>query len=114
MFEIDRKTVAKFELLKISGKLVTAEAYKLEDEIDKIISKSAAINFVFDLCKLEYCSSYGLRIFIKAKKDLKMFNGKVIIFTPSKNFMELLEIAGLEDFFIIENDIASVVELLSE
>jgi anti-anti-sigma factor len=114
MFDVNRITVRKFELLEISGKLVTAEAYKLEDEIDKILAESSAINFIFDLRNLEYCSSYGLRIFIKVKKDLGIYDGVVILFRPGESFMKLLEIAGLEDYFYIKNDWNKIIDLLAE
>jgi len=114
MFEVNRITVKKFELLEITGKLVTAEAYKLEDEVEKILADSNAINYIFDLRNLEYCSSYGLRVFIKIKKDLKFYDGKVILFSPSKNFSNLLELAGLETFFIIENNWKDIIHILSK
>ena len=114
MFDIKRVTIKKFELLEISGKLITAEAYKLEDKVEKIFSDSNAINFIFDLRNLDYCSSYGLRTFIKTKKDLKLYDGKVILFSPSDNFNKLLELAGLEEFFIIENNWNNIIKILSE
>ena len=114
MFDVNRVTVRKFELLEISGKLVTAEAYKLEDEIDKILEDSSAINFIFDLRNLDYCSSYGLRILIKVKKDLNLYDGVVVLLRPSENFLKLLEIAGLYDYFYIKNDWNNIIALLAE
>jgi len=113
MFEVNRVTIKKFELLEISGKLVTAEAYKLEDLVEKILTDSNAINFIFDLRNLEYCSSYGLRTFIKTHKDMKLYDGKVILFSPSDNFSNLLELAGLEDFFIIETNWNNIIKTLA-
>lgn len=113
MFNVNRITIKKFELLEVSGKLVTSEAYKLEETVDKILADSNAINFIFDLSNLEYCSSYGLRTFIKTHKDMKLYDGKVILFSPSKNFNNLLELAGLEDFFIIETNWNDIIETLS-
>ena len=113
MFEVKRVTIKKFELLEISGKLVTAEAYKLEERVESILNESTAINFIFDLRNLDYCSSYGLRTFIKTKKDLMLYDGKVILFSPSKNFSNLLELAGLESFFIIENNWNNIINKLA-
>jgi len=113
MFEVKRVTIKKFELLEISGKLVTAEAYKLEERVESIMNESTATNFIFNLQNLDYCSSYGLRTFIKTKKDLMLYDGKVILFSPSKSFSNLLELAGLESLFIIENNWNNIINELA-
>ena len=72
---------------------------QLEKQLDETIENAASI--VLDLEKLEYISSAGLRVLLKAQKAMK--NEKSL---KLKNIgdavMEVLEITGFADFLDIE------------
>lgn len=74
-------------------------APQLEKQLDETIENAASI--VLDLEKLEYISSAGLRVLLKAQKAMK--NEKSLKLKNVGNAaMEVLEITGFADFLDIE------------
>ncbi len=74
-------------------------APQLEKQLGETIENAASI--VLDLEKLEYISSAGLRVLLKAQKAMK--NEKSLKLKNVGNAaMEVLEITGFADFLDIE------------
>ena len=74
-------------------------APQLEKQLDETIENAASI--VLDLEKLEYISSAGLRVLLKAQKAMK--NEKSLKLKNVGNAaMEVLEITGFADFLDID------------
>lgn len=74
-------------------------APQLEKQLDETIENAASI--VLDLEKLEYISSAGLRVLLKAQKAMK--NEKSLkLKNVGDAVMEVLEITGFADFLDIE------------
>lgn len=74
-------------------------APQLEKQLDETIENAASI--VLDLEKLEYISSAGLRVLLKAQKAVK--NEKSLkLKNVGDAVMEVLEITGFADFLDIE------------
>lgn len=76
-------------VLKLKGRLDTVSAPKLENEIDELQCKS----LVLDLQELEYTSSAGLRIFLKASKKL---NGNIRIINISDEVRVIINMTGFD------------------
>lgn len=76
-------------VLKLKGRLDTVSAPKLESEIDELQCKS----LVLDLQELEYTSSAGLRIFLKASKKL---NGNIRIINISDEVRVIINMTGFD------------------
>ncbi|MBN2746397.1 MAG: STAS domain-containing protein [Bacteroidales bacterium] len=108
MLEITHKSGRQFELLEIAGRLETSNAEKLESKIADIINNTKSLDIIFNLSKLEYCSSYGLRIFIKLKKDLAPYDGRIFFLDSTNFFLELLDMTGLEKQFIFARNISEI------
>ncbi len=83
----------------LDGRLDTVTAPELEKELDKALGNAQPITL--DLEKLEYISSAGLRVLLKAHKELKKEEGLRLINVGSA-VMEILEITGFTDFLDIE------------
>lgn len=109
MFKTTNHSLEAIEIIEISGKLNTAEAYQAEEYVENALNKTASKLIVFIVSDLTYCSSYGLRIFMKAKKDMGKIGGQVVFLNPSPAFKELLELAGLENYFQIHEKWKTII-----
>ena len=83
----------------LSGRLDTVTAPQLEAELEKILSDSDAL--VLDMANLEYISSAGLRVILKAQKAMNTKGTKKLIHV-GESIMEVFDITGFSDFLNIE------------
>ena len=94
------KTMNKSEMvLKISGMLDTETAPELEVLIDRELAGTDEL--VLDFEGLEYVSSAGLRVILKAQKMMNAA-GKMKIIHVNESIMEVFEITGFTGILTIE------------
>ena len=93
------KTSMNQNTLELAGKLNAETAPQFETEIDSIIDKANSL--VIDMKDLEYISSAGLRVILKAHKALSKAEGLKLI-NVSKTIMEVFKITGFTDFLSLE------------
>ena len=85
--------------INLVGRLDTITAPELEKELDSLLP--TANNLIFDMKELEYISSAGLRIILKAQKTIKD-KGEMKLIGVNENIMEVFEITGFIDILVIE------------
>ncbi len=85
--------------LKISGRLDTTTSPELESELDSFISNAKTL--VFDMSELEYISSAGLRVILKAQKTMNT-QGSMKLTDVNESVLEVFEITGFTDILTIE------------
>lgn len=85
--------------LKIAGRLDTTTAPELETELDGAVA--GAKELVFDLEELEYISSAGLRVLLKAQKAMNA-KGSMKLTGVNESIMEVFDITGFLDILTIE------------
>lgn len=85
--------------LALSGRLDTVTAPELEAALDTALS--GATELCFDFTDLEYISSAGLRVLLKAQKTMNT-KGKMKITGVNETIMEVFEITGFVDILTIE------------
>jgi anti-anti-sigma factor len=73
------------------GSLDTNTYHILEKEVDMILDASPSW-MVFDLKKLDYISSMGVRVIAKAKKFFKKREGSVVLLNPQPQIRKVFEI----------------------
>lgn len=83
----------------VSGRLDTQTAPELEKEIDGIIANLKEL--VFDMTGLEYISSAGLRVVLKAQKIMNT-KGSMKLIGVNDSIMEVFDITGFLDILTIE------------
>ncbi|MBR5231475.1 MAG: STAS domain-containing protein [Clostridia bacterium] len=83
----------------IEGRLDTMTAPELEKALEKIWS--GVSEFVLDMTRLEYVSSAGLRVILKAQKIMSR-QGKMKLVGVNESIMEVFEITGFTDILTIE------------
>ena len=85
--------------LKVIGRLDTTTAPALENTVSEIIGTCEQL--VLDFAGLEYISSAGLRVILKAQKAMSAKGGMKLLHV-NETIMEIFEITGFSDILTIE------------
>ena len=85
-------------VLALEGRLDTVTAPELEREINDL---SGVRDLVIDMKNLEYISSAGLRVILKAQKTMNT-QGSMTLKNVGESIMEVFEITGFSDILTIE------------
>ena len=93
------KKFSDVNTIVLSGRLDTVTAPQLEAELEKILSDSDAL--VLDMANLEYISSAGFRVILKAQKAMNT-KGTMKLIHVGESIMEVFDITGFSDFLNIE------------
>ena len=96
---IEKNITDKTEIT-LTGRLDTTTAPELETVLDEVLPATKAL--VFDMAKLEYISSAGLRLVLKAQKSMNAAGGSMKLTNVGEAIMEVFEITGFSDFLDIE------------
>ena len=96
---INKTIIGTAASLKIIGRLDTTTAPELEATIDGCIAETKEL--VLDCSELEYVSSAGLRVILKAQK-LMNAQGTMKLTHVNEAIMEVFDITGFADILTIE------------
>ena len=96
---IEKTINAEAVTLKVSGRLDTQTAPELEKELDAVLP--GAKDLTFDMTGLEYVSSAGLRVILKAQKVMNA-QGAMKLTGVNDSIMEVFDITGFLDILTIE------------
>ena len=96
---IEKKINGEAVTLIVSGRLDTQTAPELENELDSILSGIKELTF--DMTNLEYVSSAGLRVILKAQKAMNA-QGSMKLTGVNDSIMEVFDITGFLDILTIE------------
>ena len=96
---IEKTLTANSAILKIDGRLDTTTAPELEAAIDEYVEGIKEL--VLDFNGLEYVSSAGLRVILKAQKLMNV-RGSMKLINVSEAIMDVFDITGFADILTIE------------
>ena len=96
--KIEKITKDGIVTIQIDGRLDTTTAPDLEEVIGNL---EGVTDLVFDLKNLEYISSAGLRIILKAQKIMNT-QGSMKLIGVSDSVMDVFDITGFSDILTIE------------
>lgn len=85
--------------LALEGRLDTTTAPQLETELNASMSEVKTL--VFDMSKLAYISSAGLRVLLKAQKTMNK-QGTMTIKNAGAEILEIFEVTGFDEILNIE------------
>ncbi|QFJ53684.1 STAS domain-containing protein [Pseudobutyrivibrio xylanivorans] len=83
----------------LEGRLDTTTSPQLEEAINGSIA--GVKELIFDLEKLEYISSAGLRVLLAAQKTMNK-QGNMTVLHVSEEVMEIFEVTGFSDILTIQ------------
>jgi anti-sigma B factor antagonist len=86
-------------MLGLEGRLDTTTAPELEKELENVLLEVKEL--VFNMSELEYISSAGLRVLLKAQKAMNA-QGSMKVTNVNESIMEIFEITGFLDILTIE------------
>ena len=96
--DIIKETNGNKLTVKINGRLDTNSAPQLENEV--VESLEGIEELVFDLSQMPYTSSAGLRVFLKAQKQMNK-QGSMCVIGACEDVLEVFEITGFSDIINI-------------
>ena len=96
---IEKKINNNAVTLIVSGRLDTQTAPELETELDNVLEGLKELSF--DFANLEYVSSAGLRVILKAQKAMNL-QGSMKLTGVNDSIMEVFDITGFLDILTIE------------
>lgn len=83
----------------LEGRLDTVTAPQLEGELRTAVN--GVDELIFNLEKLDYISSAGLRVLLSAQKVMNR-QGKMVIRSVKPDIMEIFDVTGFTDLLSIE------------
>lgn len=98
--EIIQENQGGINIFKLNGRLDSNTSQGFEKKIFQAIDDGSK-NMVIDFKDLEYISSAGLRVILKATKALKREDGKMLLCDMQDYVKEVFEIAGFDSFLPI-------------
>jgi anti-anti-sigma factor len=93
--------------LALEGRLDTETAADFDEQLDKVLESPMKV-LVFDMAKLDYISSAGLRSILRAQKSMKARGGKTLLVNVQPPVQKVLDIVKAVD---LRSIFASVKEL---
>jgi anti-anti-sigma factor len=93
--------------LVLDGRLDNTTVAALDRELDAVLASPVKV-VVFDLSKLDYISSAGLRSFFRAQKSMKARAGRVLVVDPQPPVQKVFDIVQAVD---VKELFRSVAEL---
>ena len=96
---IERNVNGAVVTLKIVGRLDTSTAPALEAAVDSCATDIKEL--ILDCSALEYVSSAGLRVILKAQKQMNV-QGSMKLIGVNEAIMEVFDITGFADILTIE------------
>ena len=96
---INKETNGQELKILLEGRLDTTTAPELEKECKS--SLDGITDLTFDLEKLEYISSAGLRVLLSAQKVMNK-QGSMKLIHVSDTLMEIFDVTGFSDILTIE------------
>jgi len=96
-------------ILGLLGRLDSNTSPEFEKKIFEVIDDGTK-SVVVDFASLDYISSAGLRVLLKAAKELKRSEGKIVLCSMKDYIKEVFEIAGFVALFPITSSVGEAVK----
>lgn len=91
-------------LLTVEGQLDSTTSRELEDTLCARMQVHSAV--IIDMRAVQYVSSAGLRVLLKAAKIARGASHRLVLFGLAPNVSEVFDISGFSGIFRIEPDLA--------
>jgi len=98
--EINTQTADEVVTFTVSGRLDAATSVEADKQFGEVIA-AGNVKLLFDLSKLEYISSAGLRVLLVVAKKIQQKGGMIALAALTPNVKEVFEISGFSAIFKI-------------
>lgn len=93
--------------IAVEGRLDAESVGTLDSQLDPVLDSPMKV-LVFDLSKLEYISSAGLRSLFRAQKTMKARSGKALLLNPTPPVQKVLDIVKAAEAGSIFSSVAEL------
>ena len=97
MLEITKETRT---VLRLNGRIDTTTAEQFGEAVEQALEGPGSIEL--DMGGVEYISSAGLRVLLKAQKTLSGKDARLILINPNEDVMNILRITGFDELLEID------------
>jgi len=87
-------------VLVIKGQIDSSTSADLEKKLTDLLNAGEK-QIILDFEDVDYISSAGLRVIVKAMKEIKQVEGKMCLCSVKDYIMEVFDVSGLAAFFTI-------------
>ena len=101
--KIERREEDSVTILTFTGEFDAFNLPKISEGIDQLIQKGRT-ELVFNLKGLKFINSSALGYLIKTHKNLKEYDGELVLSEPSKFFQTTVATLGIDQIFKIYTD----------
>jgi len=108
MEELVTRQIGNVLVVSLSGRFDVHLSLEIEQAVNDLIDKGH-INLLFDLEKVVYLSSSGLRIFIAAMRKLESLNGQLKLANLTSSVKKIFKVVELIDLFDIHDTVDEAV-----
>jgi anti-sigma B factor antagonist len=98
-------------VLVIDGELDLVTAPQLAARATTAIDDGAH-DVIIDISALTFCDSSGLSIFVRIANRLRAHSGSLALVGPSSLVRRVLEVSGLDEAFIVVDDVPDALAAL--
>jgi anti-sigma B factor antagonist len=98
-------------VISVSGRVDSNTSDVLEQKLVEIIGRGES-RLILDLEHLDYISSAGLRVILKAVKDIKRTNGQLHLCSIKDYIKEVFVLSGFNTFLPIHADVEESLKAL--
>ena len=106
------KDVGNVTIVELEGRIDIHTSEAIGEDIMNLIDKNKN-NILFDLSRLEFLSSSGLRIFVAVRRRLEGIRGCVKIFGMNKTIKEIFDIVDLTNLYELYDNLDEAVQSFS-
>lgn len=109
--QVTETTEGEVVVLAVQGRLDSNTSKQLDEVLAAQVQSKPAV--VLDFSGLEYISSAGLRVLLKAAKQGRAGGGKLALCALSPHVREVFDISGFSSIFAIHGDRAAAVSAIA-
>lgn len=106
--EVETTEYKRCSVVTASGRIDSNTAPTF-DEALREVAEGGQHNIVLALKEVDFMSSAGLRGMVSSLKACKSGGGNLVLATPSKRVVEVMQLAGLTSLFVMFDDITAAV-----
>jgi anti-anti-sigma factor len=102
--------------LVLEGRLDNSTVATLDQELGRVLASPLKV-VIFDLSKLEYISSAGLRSLFKTQKDMKARSGRVLVMNPQpavQKVFDIVKAVNVNEVFRSEAELDSYLDTIQK
>lgn len=98
---MDNNTQSGKVVLSLSGRLDASNAGEFGEKLTAAVAAPETKHVIVDCATLAYVSSAGLRVLLKAVRELRQRNGTLSLCAVNSAVQEVLKLAGFVSFLSI-------------